>query len=153
MSDPQPDDPREAHYKRNSAYAKKQASYQTELPADQEKQFLAWLAANKVPFNPADPKSDYDMRGFWAALQKKDPKATSAVDPNDNRLHYPDYWKTPYHETFSNESQWAAKGAPAWNDKDQLVMPDGTVVFDDRAPKADAIHPAVKDALLRDDPQ
>lgn len=35
--------------------------------------------------------------------------------------------------TFSNESQWAIENAPRWNDKDQLIAPDGTVLFDDRA--------------------
>jgi hypothetical protein len=53
-------------------------------------------------------------------------------------MHYPDFWKTPMHETFSNESQWAPVTAPAWNAQDQLVSQGGRVVFDDRA-KKDAI--------------
>jgi hypothetical protein len=68
------------------------------------------------------------------------PKASSAVDPNDGRMHYPDFWKTPLHQTFSNESQWAPANAPAWNDQDQLVSQGGIVVFDDRLRK---------DALIR----
>ena len=77
------------------------------------------------------------MRGFYKAMLAGNSMATSAVNPNDQKLHYPDYWKTPYHKSFSNESQWADPAkAPRWNEKDQLVMPDGTVVFDERAPKA-----------------
>jgi hypothetical protein len=123
------------NYERNKAFTKQgAANFNTDL-GDKEPQFRQWVKDNKVPFDPdAKGPTDYDMRGFWQALQADDPKAKSAIDPNDQRLHYPDYWKTPYHETFSNESQWAdPKTAPAWNDKDQLVSPDGKVLFDDRA--------------------
>lgn len=78
------------------------------------------------------------MRGFWQAMQQGDPRATSAVDPNDQRMHYPDYWKTPLHKTFSNESQWAPANAPRWTDDDKLVTPGGRVVFDDKAGKGGA---------------
>jgi hypothetical protein len=134
----QPDDEDgalERNFERNKAWTKQgAANFNTDL-GDQEPQFRQWLKDNNVPFDP-DGKgpSDYDMRGFWQALQANDPKAKQAIDPNDQRMHYPDYWKTPYHETFSNESRWAdPKTAPAWNDKDQLVAPDGKVLFDDRA--------------------
>ena len=99
---------------------------------DKEPMFRQWVAANKIPFDPNDPNPDYDMRGFWAALQSGDPRASSAVDPNDQKLHYPDYWKTPYHETFSNESKFALPNAPSWNKLDQLIAPNGQVIFDDR---------------------
>lgn len=89
--------------------------------------------ANKVPFNPdATTPQDYDMRGFYQGLLQQNPKAMSAVDPNDAQLHYPDYWKTPIHETFSNESQWAPSSAPQWTPTDQLAS-GGRVLFDDRA--------------------
>ena len=107
-------------------------SKMTTLTPDQEKAFMDWVQANKVPFNPKDPYPDYDMRGFYQALQSNDPRAVSAVDPNDQRLHYPDYWKTPYHESFSAESQWAKEGAPTWVE-DKLTMPTGEVIFDDKA--------------------
>jgi hypothetical protein len=125
------------NYKKNSAYAKK-GDYQTQLNPASEAKFRSWLKANKVPFDPKSKVSDYDMRGFWLALQAKDPKAMTAINPNDKQLHYPDHWKTPYHQSFSNESQWATKGAPSWNKKDQLVLPDGKVVFDERARPATA---------------
>jgi hypothetical protein len=85
-----------------------------------------------VPFDPNAPSSDYDMRGFFKALTSGDPRATSAIDPNDARMHYPDYWKTPSHQTFSGESQFATPSAPAWNQRDQLVGPGGRIIFDDR---------------------
>lgn len=123
-------------FRRNQQWVKPgEHVYNAPLTPPEESLFRAWLKANRVPFEPDAPVSDYDMRGFWKALQAGDPRARSAIDPNDQRLHYPDYWKTPYHETFSNESQWAMPDAPAWNDKDQLVAPGGAVLFDDRRSK------------------
>jgi hypothetical protein len=121
-------------YKKNLAYAKPKDNYQTVLPVEDEVRFAKWQLENKVPFDPS-PQADYDMRGFYQALQAKDPRAISAINPNDNRMHYPDYWKTPYHKSFSNESQWATPNAPKWNELDQLVLPKGQVVFDERAVK------------------
>lgn len=131
------------NYDRNKAYAKPD-QYITTLNPQSEAQFRAWVAANKVPFNPNSAMSDYDMRGFWLALQAKDPTAASAVNPYDNKIHYPDRWKTPYHETFSAESQWAKPGAPTWNKDDQLVLPSGQLVFDSR--KAAAPPPTLPSA-------
>jgi hypothetical protein len=78
------------------------------------------------------------MRGFFRALLSGDPRAASAIDPNDQRMHYPDFWKTPQHETFSKESQWALPNSPAWNEQDQLVSPGGRIVFDDRKGNSNA---------------
>jgi hypothetical protein len=117
----------------NSPYTRSIPSqYNTPLPPMQETMFRQWLQSNNVPFDPRAKASDYDMRGFYSGLMAGDPKALSAVDPNDRKLHYPDYWKTPLHETFSNQSQWATPSAPAWNDQDQLVNRGGRIVFDDR---------------------
>lgn len=111
-----------------------ESPYNTKLSEAEETAFKTWVKDNKVPFNPEAKTSDYDMRGFWKALQSGDPKAKSAVNQNDDQIHYPDYWKTPYHESFSNESKWANPDtAPKWNDKDQLVAPDGKVIHDERA--------------------
>ncbi len=104
------------------------STYQTQHTPMEEQLYQAWVAKNRVPTGG----DDYDMRGFYRGLLGGDPRATSAIDPNDNRMHYPDYWKTPEHETFSNESQWATPLAPAWNEQDQLVSRGGRVVFDDR---------------------
>jgi len=134
---PQADDAPPDYFKRNQAYvAPGDHVYNTPLPGNDEKAFRQWLAENKVPFDANAPVTDYDMLGFWKAMQTGDPRAANAVDPNDGKLHYSDYWKTPYHESFSAESQWAnPKTAPHWNEKDQLVAPDGSVIYDDRAPK------------------
>ncbi|OOG11277.1 hypothetical protein [Pseudomonas sp. C9] len=111
---------------------KQQSSYLTQLPPDQEAKFQSWVKQNNVPFDPS-PTADYDMRGFYSGLQKGDPNARTGMNANDGKMHFGDYYKTPYHKSFSSESQFANKDAPRWNEKDQLVTPDGRVVFDERA--------------------
>ena len=124
----------ESTYERNQQWlAPGQHEYNTDL-GDQEDAFQAWVKQNKVPFDPNMQNSDYDMRGFYKALQEGDPKAKEAINPNDNKPHWPDYWKTPYHQSFSADSQWAdPKKAPKWNESDQLVTPDGKVIVDEKA--------------------
>jgi hypothetical protein len=107
--------------------------YQTILPPPLEQQFRDWVAANGVPFDLKNPIPDYDMRGFFLALMRNDPRAKPGIDRNDQRLHYPDYWKTPFHETFSNESQWALPTAPYWvGDRFLRETGTGAVLFDDK---------------------
>lgn len=127
-------------FSRNQAWLRPgEHIYNTELPPEQEKAFLSWVKSGKVPFDPKAKVSDYDMRGFWKALQAEDPRAVTAINPNDKKVHWPDYWKTPYHETFSAESQWAdPEKAPRWNEQDQLVLPSGKVLLDERANKEKA---------------
>lgn len=111
------------------------ASYNTPLSPLDEMAYRQWVQQNNVPTDPnSTAPQDYDMRGFYQGLQQGNPKAASAIDPNDSRLHYPDFWKTPLHQTFSNESQWAPATAPQWTPNDQLANPNGQVVFDDKAP-------------------
>lgn len=125
----------ETVFEKNKQYLKEgEHNYNTELSPKDELLFRDWLKRNNVPFDVNAKITDYDMRGFWKAYSEGDPKAKPSVNPNDKQIHYSDYWKTPYHESFSAESQWAdPKKAPQWNDKDQLVLPDGTVIFDERA--------------------
>lgn len=123
-----------SNFARNSQWARP-GPYATTLAPGQEQGFQQWIAQNKVPFNANDPVSDYDMRGFYKALMSGDPTARSAIDPNDSRLHYPDKWKTPFHETFSSQSQWAKPDAPYWLDNRYLVTQDGHVLFDDKKPR------------------
>lgn len=118
-------------FKRNMAYSRPAKSYATELSPPEAAAFNAWVKQNNVPYDPS-PSSDYDMRGFYKALVSGDPRAATAINPNDNRMHFPDFWKTPYHHSFSRESQWATPAAPTWNEKDQLVLPNGSIVFDER---------------------
>jgi hypothetical protein len=115
----------------NQQYAQP-GPYSTMLMPSQEVMFRNWLQAGDVPFNPnLTGAQDYDMRGFWQAMQQGDPRATSAVSPFDQQMHYPDYWKTPYHQTFSADSQWARPGAPSWLGG-QLMDRRGNVLFDER---------------------
>jgi hypothetical protein len=109
-------------------------SKMTQLPPEQEQQFLAWVQQNKVPFNPADKFPDYDMRGFWLDQQKGNAQAQATVNPVDQRLHYPDTFKTPYHESFSAESQWALPNAPKW-EGETLKSPEGKVIFETKPEK------------------
>jgi hypothetical protein len=98
----------------------------TKLSPAEEKRFQAWAKQNRAPVT-----DDYDMRGFWKALEAKDPRAVTAINQTDGKLHFPDTWKTPLHKSFSGESIYANEDAPRWNDKDQLVDKNGSVVFDE----------------------
>lgn len=120
------------NYDRNQAWAAP-GPYATKLSPEQELQFRQWVSRNQIRFDPhsAEPQ-DYDMRGFWQAMQEGDPIAKDAVDPNDKKIHFPDKWKTPYAATFSNESKWAKPNAPRWNG-DRYMLPDGHVIYDDAA--------------------
>ena len=112
------------YYTRNSAWAKPQQSYQTPLSAENETRFKNWLTANKQrvgEFKPDNPKEDYDMRGWW--LENKGAAAPVG--------HFTDKYKTPYHETFSNESQYATPDAPKWKQTGktwQLIDNAGTIL-------------------------
>jgi hypothetical protein len=99
-----------------------------------EAMFRKWTADNRVPFNADAPASDYDMRGFYRALQQGNPMAQSSVNPNDNQMHYPDYWKNPGHQTFSSESQFAGPDAPSWINDSQLAAPSGRILYDEANP-------------------
>lgn len=127
-------DEAESPIDRNRAYAKPAPTggYLTPLSPAEEKAFQGWVKQNNVPFDPS-PQADYDMRGFWRAMVNGDPRATTGINSNDGQLHFGDYFKTPYHKSFSNESKWATSKAPRWNDRDQLVLPNGQIVFDERA--------------------
>lgn len=118
---------------RNTPYMRpSNGNFNTALPPLDEMAFRSWVSQNKVPFNLDAPVTDYDMRGFYQGLQQQNPRAVSAVNQNDGQMHYPDYWKTPLHETFSADSQWAAPVAPRWNEQDQLIAPSGRILFDER---------------------
>jgi hypothetical protein len=108
-------------------------NYNTPLSPLDEMALRQWVARNNVPFNPDAPTSDYDMRAFYRAQQQGDPRARTEVNPYDQRLHFTDAFKTPLHETFSGQSQYAGPVAPRWNaDETQLISPSGQVLFDVR---------------------
>ncbi len=114
-----------------SAYAKP-GPYLTQLSPYNENLFQTWVHRNQVPFDPS-PTADYDMRGFFQGLLDRHPLALTSINPNDGKLHFPDYWKTPYHQSFSNESQYALPTAPRWINDHQLADTSGKVVFDEQA--------------------
>ena len=113
-----------------SPHASLATKYFTDLPAQDESAFRQWVADNNVPFDPDDRHPDYDMWGFYKAMKAGDPKARSAIDQYDKKLHFTDYFKTPTHETYSNESQGALPTAPRWIDGRYLVSESGNVLFD-----------------------
>lgn len=119
----------------NAAYAMPppvmQGGYQTKLSPLDEMAFQQWVKANNVPFDPS-PTADYDMRGFYKALKTNDPRAATGMNANDGMMHFTDYFKTPYHQSFSEESKYTSKGAPRWNDQDQLELPSGKIVYDEK---------------------
>lgn len=87
--------------------------------------FADWASRNKVPVD-LSKSSDYDMTGFYNAQQEGNPSAKSGVSPIDNRIHFSDAFKTPAHETFSNESIYATAGAPHWEGNSQKT-PEGVL--------------------------
>ena len=118
-----------------SAYAvnrmwSKPGPYETHLEPHEVPEFQSWVKSNKVPYRHGD--LDYDMQGFWKALKQGDPRAHSAL-ARDGRIHFPDVWKTPYHQSFSNESIYATPDAPGWEKKPDgrfvLKTKDGKVIF------------------------
>jgi hypothetical protein len=120
----------------NAPYVAAPGPYVTALPPEDETKFQDWVKANNIPFDPKDTAPDYDMRGFWKGVQAGDPRAMTGYNLNDNSIHFTDYWKTPYHKTFSAESQWATPDAPKWNRQDQLIDRNGNIVYDEQAEAA-----------------
>lgn len=138
-------------YQRNSTYALPAPAdgYQTKLSPEDEAKFQQWVKDKNVPFDPS-PKADYDMRGFYQGMQNNDPNARTGTNASDGKLHFSDYWKTPYHQSFSAESKFADPNkAPHWNDKDQLVTPDGKVVFDERAKATGSSAKSMSDSVQK----
>lgn len=107
----------------------KPGPYISSLSPEEAPKFQEWVKQNNVPYVPST-RADYDMPGFWKALQAGDERAKSSINQSDNRIHYPDTWKTPYHKTFSRESQYATPNAPYWKEN-QLVDETGRVLADE----------------------
>jgi hypothetical protein len=117
-------------FQRNQPFAKP-GPYTTTLSPDEEQQFRQWLSSSGNPsrFDPNAQVTDYDMRGYWKDVASKGGSQT-AINPTDQRLHWPDTYKTPYDTTFSAESKYAQPGAPLKWVGDQLVNTDtGQVMF------------------------
>src|SRR5579859_4059529 len=91
----------------------KPGPYTTTLAPEEENKFQEWVHENHIPWQDTTT-ADYDMRGYWKSKTEGNPDAHTAIDPVDKRPHYPDTWKTPYHKTFSNQSQYALPTAGHW---------------------------------------
>lgn len=100
--------------------------YRTDLSEQEQLLFDLWQKKNQIPYD-SSPKSDYDMTGYFKAMLNKDPNAKSSINEIDNKRHFPDKYKTPYHKSFSNESMYADESAPHW-DNTKLVNPQGDTV-------------------------
>ncbi len=111
-------------------------NYNTPLDPATELAFRQWVTTNNVPFNPSTQgPTDYDMRGYYQGMMNGNPMARpTEINPNDNRPHYTDYYKTPLHQTFSSGSQWAGPSAPQWINGSQLAAPSGRILFDEKNP-------------------
>lgn len=107
----------------------KPGPYTTSLPPDQEHGFQSWVKQNKVPWQDTHD-ADYDMRGYYKALQSGDATAKQKLSGFDGKMHFPDTYKTPYHKTFSNESMYATPDAPHW-DGERLIDKGGKIVADE----------------------
>ncbi len=103
-------------------------------PVD-ERAYQAWVMANNPP-----QSNDYNMRAFYSGLMGLDPAASSAINPNDGRMHFPDKWKLPNHESFSTDSMyynpktmpntptWQGGPLPRGGESWSLRRPNGRVV-------------------------
>lgn len=110
-------------------------SFNTPLDSLDEAKFRQWLVDNKVPFNPNVVVSDYDMRGYWQAHERGQPMAADTqMNANDGKPHYTDYYKTPFHQTFSQDSQWSEPNSPFWFNDHQLGTDNGRVLYDEKNP-------------------
>lgn len=106
--------------------------YNTRLNPLQEMAFRQWQESSGIPFDLAAPVTDYDLRGYWLGSQQGSPHAAPPeASAFDGRQHLTDYWKTPLHQSFSSESQWAnPQTAPRWSeDGAYLESRDGRIRF------------------------
>lgn len=116
----------------------KAGSQNTALDPLTELLFQHWVKQNNVPFDTqAQGPTNYDMRGYYQGLQNGNPMARpSEVNANDGRPHFTDYYKTPQHQTFSNESKFAGPMAPQWINGSQLAAPSGRIIADENPQSA-----------------
>lgn len=112
------------HYmQRNAPYAKP-GPYQTKLSPSEEVSYQKWAKEKGMVADEAG----YDMRGFWKSGGQSGYNATAGA------MHQPDTFKTPYSESFSNESKYALPNAPHWEGQ-YLVDEKGNKIFDDKTSK------------------
>lgn len=116
-----------AALKRHLQYTRPGGWY-TQLNPAQQKLFEQWgrtlqTTNGEALYNKQDPTPDYDYAGYWLAMHKGDPRAVRDLANG----HFPDIWKTPFEQSFSNESQYALPTAPHW-----VETPQGWQTVDSR---------------------
>lgn len=127
---------------RNQAMGKRNIPYAvpgpwvTRLSPLEEQQFQAWVKQHNVPMEDDGPYTSYDMRGFWKDWSRGDPHAHMGINSVDKRLHFTDYYKTPYHESFNRESKYSKPDNPIHWDYSKggemnptLIGPGGQVLL------------------------
>lgn len=97
--------------------------YQTDLSTPEVFEFAHWVNKNQIPVDVGS-KSDYDMPGYFKS--EKAGQSSSEINEIDNQRHFPDTFKTPYHNSFSGESKYADENAPHW-DGTLLKSPENEV--------------------------
>lgn len=94
-------------YKDGGKINRNRQTWDTILNDEQEVTFNDWYknisSKLKLNSNPNDYNHHYDYRGYW--LENKD----NNIDYLAKDFHFPDKYKKPTHETFSNESIYATK--------------------------------------------
>lgn len=108
---------------RNLRYATAEPSWTTKLMPHEEIAFRQWVAAKKVPFDPDEQTPDYDMRGYFRAMQ-----AGQAEPWNGPGSHFPDTFKTPRDTTFSAESKNSKASPLVWYGDKLLNLDTGEVI-------------------------
>lgn len=59
----------------------------------------------EMSLKEASDRANYDYTGFINAMVAGDPRASAAINPSDNMLHFPDPWKYETHPTI----QWKSR--------------------------------------------
>lgn len=95
------------------------------------------------------PDVGYDLKGLYKEandknlindiLQGKNTEL-AGMNPGTQSFHYTDKYKTPFHESFSRESQYATPEAPQWLENPnqqgfQLVDKQGNILIDESQQK------------------
>lgn len=101
-----------AYYDQMVGRERASQSFDTHLSPAEEQSFQAW----KTQHAPHDSGADYDLRGAFLA----------GVKPDAQTGHWPDTFKKPNHETFSDESQYARFGRPGHWEGEHFVPPADT---------------------------
>jgi hypothetical protein len=112
----------------------------TNLKPEAEKEFASF-AKNIQQL----PTPDFDLRGLFKEAKGKglvdkilggQETELGGINPTTQTFHFTDKFKTPFHKSFSRESQFATKDAPRWvQNEDQsfrLVDANNKTLIDER---------------------